>query len=126
MTRIIPFFDERKNILARLGRGAEAGTVKQFASGGGEKGLAPGIVVAITDRAHGRADPGFPTAVTEGDGGILAALIEVMDDVLGTALRDGHLQGAQDEFRSHIGVHGPADNTAAPGVDHDGKEHRGG
>jgi hypothetical protein len=120
--RIVPSFDELKDLQARLGRSVEAGPVEQFAFECGEEGFAHGIVEAIADRAHGRADPGFPAAAAEGDGGVLAALVGVMDDILRVALLDGHLQGLQDELGPHMSGHCPTDDPAAPDINHDGQE----
>ena len=115
--RIVPAFDELKNGRARFSRGAEAGAVQQFAFEGGKETFTQGIVKAITDRAHGRADASFAAAATKGKGGVLAAMIGMMDDILGTALLDGHLQGFQDQLRAQVSRHGPADDPAAPGVE---------
>jgi hypothetical protein len=72
-------------------------------------------------RAHGRADPGFPAAVTEGEGSILTAMIGMMDDLLRMTLQDSHLQGIQDELGAQVDRHSPTDDPAAPGVHHDGQ-----
>jgi hypothetical protein len=43
-----------------------------------------------------------------------------MDYVAGPALGNGHLQGVQDELRPEVVGHGPSDDPAAEGVEHDG------
>ena len=88
--RIVPAFDELKNGWACFSRGTEAGAVQQFAFEGGEEAFTQGIVKAITDRAHGRADASLPAAATKGKGGVLATMIGMVDDILGVALLDGH------------------------------------
>ena len=56
--------------------------VEQLALERGEEALAQRVVVRIAYRAHRGAHAGLPTAQPEGDGGVLAALIGVMDDVV--------------------------------------------
>src|SRR3712207_2719175 len=62
-----------------LGVGAQAGAGDQLAFEGGEEGLDEGIVVAIADRAHRDADPGLTAAAAEGQTGVLAAVVRVVD-----------------------------------------------
>ncbi len=119
--RIVPAFDKLKNGWVRFSRGAEAGTIQQFAFEGGEEAFTQGIVKAITDRAHGRADASVAAAATKGKGRVLATMVGMVDDVLGAALPDSHLQSLQDQLGAQVGCHGPADNPAAPGVEHDGQ-----
>jgi hypothetical protein len=88
--RIVPSFDELKNGLACFGWGVEAGTVEQFAFECGEEGFTHGIIEAIADGTHRRADPGFPAAVAEGNRRVLAALIGVMDDIMSLSHQAGH------------------------------------
>src|SRR5215207_4905211 len=115
--RIVPAFDELKNGRACFGWVVETGAVEQLAFEGGEEGFAQSIVEAIADRSHRRADPGFPAAAAKGKGGVLATLIGMMDDILRTALLDGHLQGSQDQLGPQVGRHGPTDDPAAPSVE---------
>ncbi len=117
--RIVPAFDELKNSQACFGLGLEGMAVEQFAFERGEEALAESIVIAISDRAPRWANPGFPTAPAKGKGSVLTPLIGMVDDILGMALLDGHLQGIRDKLRAQMGRHGPADNPAAPDVDHD-------
>ena len=88
--RIVPAFDKLKNDGARFSRGAEGGAIQQFAFEGGEEAFTQGIVKAITYRAHRGADASFAAAATKGKGGVLAAVIGMVDDVLGAALPDSH------------------------------------
>jgi hypothetical protein len=53
-------------------------------------------------------------------------LIAVVDDAIGTALPDGHVQRIQDEARSKVVGHRPADHTATERVDDDGQEQEAG
>ena len=59
--------------------------VEHLAFESGKEALAESIVVAIADRAHRWADPSFSTALTEGQRGVLTALVGVMDDAFRTA-----------------------------------------
>ena len=117
--RIVPAFDELKNSQACLRWGVEGVAVEQLTFQSGEEALAEGIVVAISDGAHRRPDPGGPTTLTEGQGCVLAALVGMMDDTPGTTLADGHLQGIQDQSRVQVGGHRPTNHSAAPGIDDD-------
>jgi hypothetical protein len=45
-------------------------------------------------------------------------MIRMMDEILGMALLNGHLQGLQDQLRAQVSCHGPADDLVAPGVEH--------
>jgi len=119
--RIVPAFDELKNNWARLSWCTEACAVEQFTFEGGEEAFTHGIVKTITDRAHGRADAGFAAAATKGQGSVLASMIGMVDDILGMALLDSHLQSLQDQLRAQVSCHGPANDPAAPGVEHDGQ-----
>ena len=82
--RIVPAFNEVKDSLACFGRVMEGVTIEQFAFQGGKEALTECIVVAIANRAHGRADPDISTALTECHGCVLAALIGMMDHTLGS------------------------------------------
>lgn len=56
----------------------------------------------------------------------LAAVVCVMDDVLGAALGQRHLQSIQHQFRAQVQGHGPADDPSRPGVqDHGQKQEAG-
>jgi hypothetical protein len=43
----------------------------------------------------------------------------MMDDILGPSLADRHLERIEHEFGAQMVGHGPAHNTAAPGIQHD-------
>jgi len=51
----------------------------------------------------------------------LVALIAMMDDVLGSPLADGHLERAQHQLGPQMVRHGPADDLAAPHIEHHGQ-----
>src|SRR5260370_7551308 len=45
----------------------------------------------------------------------------MVDDVLGPTLADSHLHRIQHQFGAQVVCHRPADDLAAPGVEHDGE-----
>ena len=90
--RIVPAFDERKDSQACFCLRVEGIAVEQFAFQSGEETFTQSIVVAISDRAHGWANPGFPTALAESEGGVLTAVIRVMDDAFWLTLLNGHVE----------------------------------
>jgi hypothetical protein len=104
-----------------LGLGVKGLAVEPFAFEGGKEALAESVVKAIADRAHRWADPSFSAAAAKGHGRVLTAMIGMMDDRLGRALSESHLEGLQDQLRAQMSSHGPTDDPPAPGIDHDGQ-----
>jgi len=51
----------------------------------------------------------------------LAALIAMMYDVLGSPLAHSYLERVQHQLSSQVVCHGPADDLAAPDVEHHGQ-----
>ncbi len=84
-------------------------------------GSSPRTGSAVSDRPHGREQAGLPASFAEGDRGVLRALIGVMDEVFRPALLVRHLEGAEHEAGARVGGHGPADDTAAEGIQDDGQ-----
>src|SRR6266446_4440410 len=103
--RIVPAFDEVENGEPRVGLRAEALSIEQLALERREEALAEGVVVGVAHTAHGRPDVGVTTPMAEGERGVLAAVVRVMDDVGRPALREGHVQRGQDELRTEMRVH---------------------
>ena len=118
---IIPALDELKDGQAGLGLCAEGFSIEQFTFQGGKEALTQSVVEAVADRAHRRAQVGIPAAMAEGQGGILTALIGVMDDAFRAPLADGHGQGLEHQLGAQMVGQGPTDHAAAPGVDNDGQ-----
>jgi len=116
--RVVPAFDPAEDSQTRLGLALEAAPVEQLAFETREEALGHGVVVGVSDRAHRRTHAHLPAAVAEGDAGVLAALIAVMDDLVGLALLDGHVQRAEHQISRHALADGPADDAAAPDVQH--------
>ena len=55
----------------------------------------------------------------EGDRGVLRSLVAVMDDAGGLSLAQRHVERVRHEPRAQIAAHGPAENAAAEGIEHD-------
>ena len=79
--RVVPPLDEVEDRQSCFGSRLEASTVRQLALEGREEILAHRIVEAIGDRSHRRPDSRLPAPPPERDGGILAALIGMVDPV---------------------------------------------
>ena len=79
---VVSSADNRQNrdVVIAADRSLQNG-VEQLALERGEEALAQGVVVAVADRAHRRPHPGLPASLAEGDGGVLGALVGVMDHV---------------------------------------------
>lgn len=118
---IVPAFDERKNSQACFCLGVEGMAVKQFALESGEETFTEGIVETISDRAHRRTDPSFPTALAKCQGSVLAAVIRVMDDALRVTLLDRHVEGIHHQGCLQMGGHCPTHDFAAPGIHDNGQ-----
>src|SRR2546425_656877 len=119
--RVVPALDELEDGATRLDRGGEAPPGEELALEGREEALAQGVVVGVADRAHRGPDPDLLAPEPEGTRRVLAALIRMVDDLGRPALVHGHRQRVEDELRAEVGGHGPADHTAAPGIEHDGE-----
>jgi hypothetical protein len=51
----------------------------------------------------------------------LAAVVGVMNHLGRAALSQRHVESGQDELSAQMRLHGPADDAAAPGIEHDGE-----
>ena len=118
---VVPALDELEYGHARLGLGTEAAAIDELTFEGGEKALAQGVVEAVSDRTHGGTNPHLPAALAEGDGGVLTALIGMVDHVLRTSLPQGHVQRVEHELGTQVVGHRPAHNAAGEGIDHHGQ-----
>jgi hypothetical protein len=115
---VVPAFDELEHRDARFGLGLERHAVGQLAFQGREEALAQGVVIRVTDRAHRRPNSGLPAASAEGNRGVLAALVGMMNHVAGPALPQRHVQRREHQFGTQMIGHCPSDHTAAPGIQH--------
>ncbi len=116
---VVPAFDEVEKGEARVGPGAEAVAIEQFALEGREEALTHGVVVGVAHTAHRRPDAGVTTAPSKGERRVLTPLIGVMNHIGRAALRDRHVERGQDELGAKMGRHRPADDAPAPRVEHD-------
>lgn len=89
---VVPAFNEAEDFPTRGCVRIESGAIDEFAFEGGEEALAHGVVVAISDRSHGGSDTSFKTAFSECDRGVLAPLVGVVDDIIGSPLFEGHVE----------------------------------
>jgi len=118
--RIVEALDEVEHRHPGLGMGAPVMASDELALKGRVEAFRHGVVVAVTDRAHGLGDSGFPTAPTEGQTGVLAAVVGVMHQARRrTPMLDGHGQGVEHEPGTQMVRHGPPDHPSAIGIDHD-------
>ena len=91
--RIVPALDELENGDARLSLRTEAAPINKLAFERGEEALAHGVVVAVANRAHGRAHAGLPAAIAKSDGRVLRALVGVGGDGTAAELTNRTNQG---------------------------------
>src|SRR5215831_7990853 len=89
--RLVPALDVVEQRAACLGGRAEPLAIEQLALERREEAFAEGIVVGVADRAHRRSETEGHTALPIGDGGVLAAMIGMVNDAVGPALRQGHI-----------------------------------
>jgi hypothetical protein len=76
--RIIPAFDEIKNLHACLSLVSEAGAIEQFALERGKEALTHRVVIRITDTTHRRSDARMLAAEAKGYGRILGLPISIV------------------------------------------------
>ena len=116
---VVPTLDKLEHRLAGLFERTEGAAIKEFALQSGKEALTQGIVVAISKRSHRRANAGLATALPEGQRGVLAPLVRVVDDPMGASLVEGHLQGIHHQLGAQVTGHGPTHHSATPGIQHD-------
>ncbi len=96
--RIVPTFDELEDRHPRLSPSLEAVAVDELAFKRCEEALGHGVVIAIPHRTHRGAHTHLPAALAEGERGVLATLIGVMDERLGAALAQRHIERLEHEL----------------------------
>ena len=89
---IVEALDELEDGHARFGLRLEPAAIEKLALERGEEALRHRVVVGVADRAHRGPHAGLAAALAERDGGILRALIRVMDDILRPARCERHVQ----------------------------------
>src|SRR6516165_7099704 len=116
---VVEAFDELEDPPARLSLALEPAPIEQLALERSEEALAHGIVVGVSDRAHRGAHTGLTAALAELDGGVLRALVGVMDHTVGTARGKRHVKRVQYQSGGERAGHRPADDTPAAGIEND-------
>jgi hypothetical protein len=119
--RVVPALDEIEDRHPRLDLGLEASPVEQFAFERGKGTLAHGVVEAIADSAHRRPHPSLRTALAEGERGVLAALVGMMDHAGCAPLRERHVQRLEHQLGAQVSLHGPANDASAERVEDHGE-----
>ena len=76
------------------------------------------IVVGVADRPHRRPDAERQAALPVGDGRVLTPMIRMMDDAVGAALLQGHVQRGQHQLGPQVRGHRPTDHAPAPRIQH--------
>jgi len=119
--RVVPALDEFEDGHPSLGQSAETAAVDEFAFERGEEALTQGIVEAVSNRAHGGAHAHLSAAPAEGNRGVLAALVGVMDYPFRLTLPQGHVQRIEDEFGTKVVRHRPSHDATTEGIEHHGQ-----
>src|SRR5687768_18151436 len=91
--RVIPAFNEVKDMAFRFFRTLELMLIEKLAFDGREEAFTQGVVVAITHAAHRGTDSRLATALSERERRVLAPLIRMMDharDRKSTRLNSSH------------------------------------
>ena len=88
--------------------GSKPMTIQKLPFECSENTFPQGIVVAVTDRSHRGAHPGLATALSEGQGRILTAVIGVVNYRTGTTPVQGHVKGVQYQLRTQYGSPWPS------------------
>ena len=96
--RAVPAFDEVENRDAGLGLVAEPMAVGLLMPHCRDEAYAHRVVVRISDRVHRRAHTELPATESEGERGVLRALIAEMDRRVRSALSESRAQGVEDEL----------------------------
>src|SRR5215471_11274823 len=116
--RVIPAFDEIEYRHACLDLSFEAATLEQLAFERGEKALAHRVVEAVAHRAHRGPHPGLLAASSEGQRGVLATLIRMMNHTVSAPLLECQVQRLHHQLGAQMALHRPAHDPAAENVEH--------
>ena len=118
---VVPGFEEREDGHARFAMGVKRTPLQQLAFECGEQALGHRIVVAVARRASRRHHPSLPAPFAEGERGVLRPLDGMMDDPLGAALPDCHVQRLEHQLGAKMVGHRPPHHLAAEHIEHDGQ-----
>src|SRR5208283_4961378 len=119
--RVIPPLDELEHHLLSLLMGSHSYPVDELALKGGKEGLAHGVVIRVADTSHRRLHTCLSAPIAEGDRGILAAVVGMMDHCPRLTLTNGHLQGRHDQLCPQMPSEGPSHYPTAPGIQDHGE-----
>lgn len=119
--RIVPPLDVLKQVQPGGRVGAVGAPIKPLTFQRREAALGHRIVVGIAHGAPRRADAHLLTAGPDGQGGVLTAMIRMVDHVGRSPLRDRHIQRTQHQIGLAKRRHRPPDHPPTPRVHHDGQ-----
>ena len=120
---VVPAFDESEHGHARFGLGLERTPVDELTFKRGEQALRHRIVVAIAGGPGRSHDSPVPTSLAESERSVLCPLLGVMDDPLGAALCERHVQRLEHPLDAKMVGHGPPHDLAAESIEHEGQIH---
>ena len=118
---VVEALDKVEEGATGLSRCWEAVAVQQLTLQRGKEALTQGIVIAIPNRSHGRADASSATTLAKGKRGVLSALVRMMDHAVWTSLPHSHLQRIEHQLGPQVSLHGPAHHPATEGIEHHGQ-----
>ena len=104
-----------------LDLGGKPASAEKLSLERGKEALGHRIVIGIAGRPRRWAHARRAASFSERNGGVLAALVTVMNDVLGPPLTDGHFHGVQHQFSAEVARRRPSHDFAASGLKHDGE-----
>jgi len=119
--RVVPTLDVVEQHSASLVVIPELSACERLAFQRREEALDHRVVVAVAGRRHRRSYIGCSTPLAEGDRGVLAARIGVVDHTVGLALVQRHLKRVEHELGAQMRRHRPADDAPAEDIEHDGE-----
>ena len=123
---IVPTFDEAEAGHSRLGLGRESLAIKQLTFERSEEALAHRVVVSVADGPHRWPHTGLAAPGAEGERGVLAPLVGMIDDVPRPPLTDRHVERVEHQLGAKVVRYRPADDLPAPGVQHHGEKQEAG
>ena len=119
--RIVPALEPLEERHAGFGLTLKPATVEHFAFERGEEAFGHGVIVGIADRADRRHHARCLAAFPEGIARVLTAAIRMMDDGVGSALRERHVEGTEHQLGPQVRLQGPADDASRPDIEHAGE-----
>src|SRR5688572_29969164 len=116
---IVPAFNKPEHTVTRIELRVKPAAIKELTLERREETLTHRIIEAVAHAAHRGTHSGRATAQTEGERGVLAALVGVMNHADWLPLLHGHVQGFDDQLASQVRRHSPAHDPPAPDIQHD-------